>query len=277
MTSQLETRDIVVDGIRSPVVVGGPTTNPHEAVVFVHGNNAGADWRPLMTPVSEFARVVAPDLPGFGDADKPADWQYTVPAYAAHLAGVVEQLGIERAHLVAHDFGGPFALAWTAGHLEAVGSITLINTPARINHTAAKIWRTPVLGELSWRTARASNFRKLFRRTDPGLPDADRDEITRHAMVPATQRTVLRLYRATGEPAIAPYVEPLTSFDGEVLIVWGDGDAYIATEQADEQRRIFQHARIHLVPGAGHWPWLEQPGPVAFVVTNFLREQVAPA
>jgi pimeloyl-ACP methyl ester carboxylesterase len=44
------------------------------------------------------------------------------------LTGVLDQLAIERAHLVAHDFGGPWALVWAADHLDAVGSITLINT-----------------------------------------------------------------------------------------------------------------------------------------------------
>lgn len=43
-------------------------------MVFVHGNNAGAPWTALMTPVADFARVVAPEMPGFGAADKPAEF-----------------------------------------------------------------------------------------------------------------------------------------------------------------------------------------------------------
>jgi pimeloyl-ACP methyl ester carboxylesterase len=42
--------------------------------------------------------MVAPDRPGFGDADKPADWRYTVTGYAGHLNGIPTKLGIERAH-----------------------------------------------------------------------------------------------------------------------------------------------------------------------------------
>lgn len=269
MDGQWQTRTVAVDGVRSPVRMGGPTSGP--TVVFVHGNNAGADWGPLMAPVSEFAHVLAPELPGFGDADKPADWAYTVGHYAAHLDGVLTQLGAGQVHLVAHDFGGPFALAWAADHLDRTASITLINTPRRINHAAAKIWRTPVLGELSALTANPALMRAVMRRTDRGLPDSDRERIVRHSLVPGTKRAVVRLYRATGEHAIEDYVDRLARFAGPVLIVWGENDAYIGIEQADEQRRIFDHATVEMVAGAGHWPWLEQPDVVVGHLTGFLR------
>ncbi len=260
---------MAVDGIRSPVRVGGLDSGP--PVVFVHGNNAGADWGPLMTPVAEYARVLAPELPGFGDADKPADWGYTVDHYAAHLDGLLQQIESRPVHLVAHDFGGPFALAWAAEHLDRTAGITLINTPRRINHAAAKIWRTPVLGELSGVTANVALLRTVMRRTDPGLPAPDQSRIIEHMLVPGTKRAVLRLYRATGEHAIEKYIDRLATFPGDVLIIWGDKDAYIATEQAEEQRRMFRSAHVEYVAGAGHWPWLEQPERVAQLLTDFLR------
>ncbi|HYB81729.1 MAG TPA: alpha/beta fold hydrolase, partial [Mycobacterium sp.] len=123
-----QTRQVVVDGVRSPVLIGGAGA-AGEAVVFVHGNpGAGGDWEPLMTRVAEFATVVAPDMPGFGGADKKGDQDYTLAAYGAHLGGLIDQLGIGTVHLVAHDFGGPFALTWAAANPGKVASVTLINT-----------------------------------------------------------------------------------------------------------------------------------------------------
>ena len=102
-----ETRQLVVNGVRSPVLIGGSGA-AGEAVVFVHGNpGRGNDWQPLMDRVAEFAAVVAPDMPGFGGADKKGDQDYAMAAYGAHLGGLIDQLGIEAVHLVAHDFGGP--------------------------------------------------------------------------------------------------------------------------------------------------------------------------
>ena len=58
-----ETRRLSVNGVTSPVLIGG-TGNPGEAVVFVHGNpDTGSDWEPLMTHVAEFATVAAPTCP----------------------------------------------------------------------------------------------------------------------------------------------------------------------------------------------------------------------
>ena len=116
MVATLELRQVVVGDVRSPVLLGGPPdADPAEAVVLVHGNpGAGSDWRDLMTPVSEFVRVVAPDMPGFGSAEMRDDQDYTVAGYARHLEGVIDSLDIERVHLVAHDFGGPWALTYAA-------------------------------------------------------------------------------------------------------------------------------------------------------------------
>ncbi|MCV7321274.1 alpha/beta hydrolase [Mycolicibacterium confluentis] len=271
--SPVESTVVTVAGVRSPVLVGGDEKAPGEAVVFVHGNNAGAPWTALMNPITEFARAVAPEMPGFGAADKPADFPYTVDGYARHLDGVLTELGVTRAHLVAHDFGGPWALAWAADHLDRVASITLINTPVDINHTAAKIWRTPVLADVMRVVMGERSTAALLRRTDPQVPARALDEIARHATVPETYRAVVRLYRATGRDAIGPYVERLKHFPGNVLIIWGDGDAYLPIDQARRQQELFAHAELRIVPGVGHWPWLAEPDVVSDHLTAFLSEQ----
>src|SRR5438552_16726608 len=105
-------RVVEVDGIRSPLLEAGPEA-ASEAVVFVHGNpGSSEDWARLVERAGELARAVAWDHPGFGQASKPRDFPYTVEGYAAHLGRVLESLGIERVHLVGHDFGGPWGLAW---------------------------------------------------------------------------------------------------------------------------------------------------------------------
>ena len=68
------------------------------------------DWAQLVPATGEFARSLAPDFPGFGAADKPERFDYTSAGYAAHLNGILAQLGIEQVHLVMHDFGGAWGL-----------------------------------------------------------------------------------------------------------------------------------------------------------------------
>ncbi|OBG88921.1 alpha/beta hydrolase [Mycobacterium sp. E802] len=275
MERPVEHRTLAVDGVRSPVLVAGPESP--EAVVFVHGNNAGAKWDRLLTPVAGFARVIAPEMPGFGGADKPSQWPYTVAAYAAHLDALLDQLGVERAHLVAHDFGGPWALAWAADHLDAVASITLINAPVVINHFAAKLWRTPVLAEVMWRVGTQALMRRMLAMRDPGLPTDALDSIAEHMFARGTPDAVLKLYRSTGPEALAPYADRLAEYAGDVLVVWGTEDHYVPFSQTDAYREMFRNCAVQPVPGTGHWPWLEQPDVVAGHVTEFLRRHIAPA
>ena len=272
-----QTRHLVVNGVHSPVLIGG-TEATGEAVVFVHGNpDAGSDWEPLMKHVAEFAAVVAPDMPGFGGADKDAAQDYTLAAYGAHLGGVIDQLGIGRVHLVAHDFGGPFALTWAAANPGKVASVTLINTGVLLDyrwHRLARVWRIPVVAELFMRatTRRAARF--VIRHDNPGLPQEWVNRIVEHLLPAGTKRAVLRLYRSTRQEDMDALVEPLRDRDPDTLVVFGAVDVYIPVEQAERQRRVFPRARVETLPGVGHWAWLEQPDQVASLVVPFLRERV---
>jgi pimeloyl-ACP methyl ester carboxylesterase len=175
----IETRRITVEGLTTSVLVGG-TGQPGEAVVFVHGNpDSGSDWMPLMTRVAGFARVIAPDLPGFGAADERPDRDYTVYSYARFLDGVIRRFGIDRVHLVAHDFGGPFAAAWAADHPGNVASVTFLNTGVLVGyrwHRMARMWRTPVQGEPGVAEAVGAHHRRA--------PDAGQDPPGGAAAVP---------------------------------------------------------------------------------------------
>jgi pimeloyl-ACP methyl ester carboxylesterase len=267
----------VAGGVRSPVMQTGPP-DASEAVVFVHGNpGPSADWTDLLGRVGSFARALAPDMPGYGDAEKPPDFNYTVAGYADHLGGLLDQLGVERAHLVAHDFGGPWALAWAVNHPDRFASATLINTGVLIDyewHHYAKIWRTPIVGELFQATATRPTFRLLVGRENPRLPREALDRIYAATRSWATKLAVLKLYRATPAMLAAAPMEALRALDRPALVVWGTDDAYLPREQAERQRQSFPSAQIELLEGLGHWAFLEDPERVASLVVPFLRKQV---
>src|ERR1700674_211353 len=119
--------EVTVRGVRSPVFEAGPK-DASEAAVFVHGNpGPGSDFNHLVDLVGAYGRSLTLDLPGFGQADKPADFDYTVEGYARHLGSALDQLKVTKAHLVMHDFGGPFGLMWAAENPGRLGSVVLIN------------------------------------------------------------------------------------------------------------------------------------------------------
>jgi pimeloyl-ACP methyl ester carboxylesterase len=275
--SSVTTETVAVNAVRSSVLTGGRSDHG-EAVVFVHGNPGPAeDWRQLLTQVGDFALAVAPDMPGYGDADKPRGFRYTIEGYAQHLDGVLAELGITRVHLVLHDFGGPWGLAWAAKHPERFMSAALINTgvlPDYRWHHYAKIWRTPGIGELFQLTTTKPAFRMLLGRENPRLPTAAIDRIYAAARSWPTKRAILKLYRASPARAMAGPIDALREHDRPALVMWGTDDAYLPWRFAERQREAFPSAQIELLEGLGHWPFHEDPAQVAELLLPFLRAQI---
>lgn len=267
----------MVEGIRSPLLESGPA-DQDEAVVFVHGNpGSSQDWVALLGRVGTFTRALAFDQPGFGKADKPHDFSYTVEGYATHLARALKELNVRRAHLVLHDFGGLWGLAWAAEHPSAFASVVLINTGALIDykwHYLARIWRTPVVGGLFMASANRWAFSLLLKHGNPRrLPDSFVDRMYAD-FDKDTKRAILHLYRATSDPAsvCAGLSAALRPLDRAALVVWGVHDPYINVEQAERQHETFSRAEVVLLEDSGHWPFMDNPTSVESAVVPFLRK-----
>lgn len=265
-------------GVRTPCHDSGGERA--EAVVFVHGNpGTGDDWLPLMADIAPFARCLAPDMPGFGTADKPAGFNYTVAGYAAHLEALLAERQVSRVHLVLHDFGGPWGLAWAAAHPHRVASLTLINIGILRGyrwHYAARIWRTPLLGELFQATTTRAGFRLALKHGNPrGLPE-DFLERTWRNYDRATRAAVLKLYRATNaldESAEAVHAA-LRPHDIDCLVLWGKADPYLPWRYAAQQRETFPRAEVEYFEDSGHWPFVDNPTAVEAVLVPFLKRVV---
>jgi pimeloyl-ACP methyl ester carboxylesterase len=275
----LRLTEILVDGVRACVREGGDA-NAEEAVVFVHGNPGfSADWDDLMQRVAPFCRCVAPDMPGFGKSARPANFNTTVEGYAAFLGALLRQLGVRRAHLVLHDFGGPWGLAWALGDPAALASLTLINIGVLPNyrwHVFARIWRTPILGELSMAATSRFAFHTLLNRGNPRrLPRKFVDAMYDHFDAD-TKRAVLKLYRATGNPGemAEKFGDAFRSWTCPVQVIWGARDPYLPIRYAQRQRAFFPQAQVTVLDDSGHWPFADDPERVAAVVTPFLRQAV---
>jgi pimeloyl-ACP methyl ester carboxylesterase len=275
----MRTKTVVVNGVRSPYLETGPADTT-EAVVFVHGNPGfSADWAELAGQVGTFARAIALDMPGFGKADKPDNFDYTVDGYARHLGGALEQLGVRRAHLVVHDFGGPWGMTWAAAHPQAYASLTMINIGVTLGyrwHYLARIWQTPGMGEFFMATTTRTGFHVLMKKDNPQpLPKAYVDELYDH-FDKGTRRAVLRLYRATRdvEPRAQQLAAALRAHQRPALAVWGVKDPYLPVALLERQAEVFDNLEIVRLERSGHWPFVDDPAGVAAAVIPFLQRQV---
>jgi len=268
-----------VDGLATPVSsVGDPDSA--EAVVFVHGNpGSRRDWDDLLTRVAPFARAVALDMPGFGRAERPRHFSYTVEGYARFLGSALDHLAIERAHLVLHDFGGPWGLEWAIANPDRFASAVLINTGALIDyrwHYLAKIWRAPVAGEAFQATTIRWGLRMALRHGNPrGLPRAFVDRMY-DDIDAGTTRAVRGLYRGTDDPGAGGrrHADALAPLDRPALVVWGAHDPYRPVRMAERQREAFPSARVVILDDSGHWPFADDPDGVGRHVEPFLQAVV---
>ena len=279
-SAALTERQITVSGLRTRLLEAGPT-GAREAIVFVHGNPGSADdWKDLAGRTGAFARSVAFDMPGFGHADKPRDFEYSVPGETRFLDAALSELGIDRVHFVLHDLGGPWGMEWATGNPDRVASVVLVNTGAFVDykwHILARIWQTPLLGELFMATTNRTAFRTLTNRgqmrklpreyLDAMYDNFDRD--TRHA--------VLKHYRAESNPGPAArrQADALRPHDIPALVVWGGRDPYLGLDLAESQTQAFPSARIVVLDDSGHWPFIDDPDAVAAQVIPFLREMTS--
>jgi pimeloyl-ACP methyl ester carboxylesterase len=273
-------RRIVVGGIGSPVIEAGPA-DATEAVLFVHGNpGSGRDFEALVDQVGEFGRAVAFDMPGFGQADKPADFEYHVGSYANFIQGALEELGINRVHLVVHDFGGPFGLLWGLMHPDAWASTVLFNIgimPGYHWHKRARQWRTRGVGELMMLWIPRSAWRRSFL-SPPGrkLPvefvDQMYDNFDRR-----TRNTVLKLYRATPDPGerAEEIGAAIKAVNKPALVVWGMADPFVPGEYAERQREFFDVQDVVKLEDSGHWAFVDNPEAASAAVLPYLRAQLS--
>jgi pimeloyl-ACP methyl ester carboxylesterase len=242
--------------------------------LYLHGvPNNSDDWLAFL----ERTGGLAPDLPGFGRSGKPGSRLYTIDEYDTFIEQFLAETKVERVALVMHDWGA-VGLAFAQRLPARVERLVIINAvpflPGYRWHRTARMWRTPVLGELVMGTTARPVLRLLSREANatPGpMPDAWLDSVLDH-FDQGTQRAILRLYRSSPSAVLAAAGERLASLQMPALVAWGMRDPYIPARFGREYANALAHAELLELPDAGHWPWLDRPDLIDRVVAFLSAE-----
>jgi pimeloyl-ACP methyl ester carboxylesterase len=236
--------------------------------LYLHGvPNNSDDWLVFL----ERTGGLAPDLPGFGRSDKPGFLQYTIGEYEQFIERFLEHNGIERVSLVVHDWGA-VGLAFAQRHPERVERLVILNAvpllPGYRWHRIARVWRTPLLGELAMGISTRSTLRLLSKETNatPGpMPEEWLTSVLEH-FDQGTQRAILRLYRSSPSDVLAAAGAELGSLQMPALVVWGMRDPYFPTHFGQAYASALGDAELVELIDAGHVPWLDRPEVIELVV-----------
>lgn len=248
-----------------------PANEQVAPALYLHGvPTSSDDWLAFLGK----SGGIAPDLPGFGRSGKPGYLRYTIEEYADFIGRFLDHLEVDRVRMVVHDWGA-VGLAFAQAHPERVERLVLANAvpflPDYRWHRTARIWRTPLLGEVAMGATTRFVLRLLTLESNvtPGpLPDEWIDSVLAH-FDQGTQRAILRLYRSSPPQALARAGERLDRLTMPALVAWGTHDPYIPQRFAREYARALPHAELVELQDAGHWWWLDRPDAIG-QVTDFL-------
>jgi pimeloyl-ACP methyl ester carboxylesterase len=242
-------------------------------VLLLHGNpDSSAMWNDVAEVLAVNFHCFAPDLPGFGRSEVPSGYKRSLDGMAEFVESFRTAAEIQTPlDVVAHDFGGPFALAWAVKNPSAVRRIVAINTVFFSDyrwHFWASIWRTPILGELSMALMNRVMFGHELRRGSAGPLERKHIDQTWELVSPRVKKEVLRLYRATDPSSFVGWEDELLSLAAKkpVLVIWGDRDPYIPSRYAER----FGATKVVHMSEVGHWPPVEASKTTAQLIAGFL-------
>ena len=266
----LRVRRVDVDGIKTFFLEAGPKDAP--PVILFHGLGAtSSSFLPTLWDLGRDHRVIAPDLPGFGDTDKPLRALHA-PFFAKWAIGLLDALGIAGADLIGNSMGGRLAIEAALRAPDRVDKVVLLAPSLawrKFRHASplVKLLR-PEMGALPLpvlhlgvvRVLR-SMFAKPGRVADAAM-NAAADEFLRSF---STARGRIAFFHA----ARAIYLDEATGERGfwdrlprlarPALFLFGDEDWLVPARFASHVRRAVPHAEVEVMHDCGHVPQFEHP------------------
>jgi pimeloyl-ACP methyl ester carboxylesterase len=266
---------IALDGLQVHLRDEGPREDP-EPIVLVHGTAASLHtWEGWATELRKTRRVIRFDLPAFGLTGPNAANDYSIAVYVRFVAGLMDQLGVQRFVIAGNSLGGEVAWAVAHAHPKRVSRLILVDS--------AGYWFEPKSVPLGFRVAGLPALQPLMRNLLPpgfmdksirsvyGEPDRVTPELVAHYTDMVRRegnRAALRqrlIQRNTGREA------DIKTLKVPTLILWGGRDRLIPPSYAQRFAADIAGSRLVMFETLGHVPMEEDPAATLAPVREFLR------
>jgi pimeloyl-ACP methyl ester carboxylesterase len=252
-------------------------------VVLLHGiAGSSATWERVIPRLSGNHKVIAPDLLGHGGSPKPRG-DYSLGAYANLIRDLLDGLGEERGTIVGHSLGGGVALQFAYQYPERCERLVLISSGG-LGREVHAILRAAVLPGaevvLPWLSAAAARSIETLVKTFGRLGFRESADLAE------TWRSFVSLEDPNARRAFLYTVRGIIDLGGQrvdatdklyltaglpTLIVWGEQDPLIPVEHAYRAHESIPGSRLEIFPGAGHYPYLDDPELFAAIFLDFIQ------
>jgi 2-hydroxymuconate-semialdehyde hydrolase len=264
----LEQGKLLAGGISTHYLKAG--CGPH--VVLLHGaGGSSLNWAPVMATLAAQCCVIAPDMVGYGESDKPA-MVYDRPFFASWLLHFLDALGLEKPALLGHSQGGAVALQFAMEHPERLERLILV-CPAGLSVDGVPFGAKLGILWLNFLPSRlAARWVSRYLCENGGSQwDAP---LTEYLLEVKRLPQSKRVFLAGLGKSIAPFpAEALQRIPHPTLIIWGRKDRLLLPSHGERARREIPASRWCLIPDAGHLPFLDQPEAFSEAVLGFIDDQ----
>lgn len=265
----LSARTATVDGLTIHYYEGGPADG--DTLVMIHGFGANRDnWLRLARHFTERYRVIALDLPGFGESSKP-DASYDVASQTERLHAFVTALNIEKPHLIGNSMGGHIAALYAARYPDQVSSIALLDnagiTSPRMSEMFQMIERGQPNPLVVRKTEDFGTLMDFVFVNPPPLPDSLKRHFAAQSM--ANQAHYDMIFTQLREQYV-PLEPELPKIQVPVLVLWGDQDRVLDVSSIEVMKPLLQKPTVVVMKDCGHAPMIERPEETAQHYQAFL-------
>lgn len=261
------TQSHVIAGLIKTTYLSSGSGHP---LILLHGAGAGAvTWYPSIGAISKHFHVIAPDIVGYGESDKPKA-PYDRPYFSNWLKEFLCALNIAKAHIVGLSQGGAIALQFALDNPDMVEKLVLVNSGA----LGAKPSFISVLGMLWLNIAPSSLANRFYSRYILFNP-ANRDANHAHYSVEVIKRSDGKnAFRYGQGAAVSPMPEDsLRQIEKETLIIWGENDRLFSVASGAAAAKMMPNAKLHRITHAGHLSLMDQPYIFNKTILEFLRRR----
>ncbi|MBP2478094.1 4,5:9,10-diseco-3-hydroxy-5,9,17-trioxoandrosta-1(10),2-diene-4-oate hydrolase [Crossiella equi] len=258
-----------VGGLRLHYHEAGPADGP--ALVLLHGGGPGASaWSNFGRNLPEFAktyRTIMVDQPGFGHSDKPEVQGHYFTFSANALLGLLDHLGVERAHLLGNSLGGGTAVRFALDHPARAGRLVLMAPGGLGLNVFAPDPTEGVKALARFGAPPGPSKEKLatFLRTLVHDPAMITDDLVEERYAVASTPESLRAMASLGKSFARPdsFEQGLLWREAHrlrqrVLLVWGREDRVNPLDGALLPLKLIPRAQLHVFGRCGHWAQLEK-------------------
>ncbi len=273
MTSQPTSKTVEVSGLGLHYLECGEG----DPVLLLHGwPTSSFLWRDVMVPIAAGNRVIALDLPGFGQSDKPLDVSYSFRFYDRVLEEFLDAIEVEDVGLAVHDLGGPVGLYWGISHPQRVRRLAFLNTLVYPEMSWAVVAfvmavKMPIARHL------ATSAWGLKKALEIGV--ADRNRLTAEAVEayrapfrePSARRALAKAGCSLHPKGFQDIAEGLPVFECPIRIVYGERDRILpdVAKTMARVRKDLPQAELTSLPDCGHFLQEERPEEIGRLLADF--------